>query len=140
MAEVRTGVANSDPLRILFFSDSNYLIITTPLIILIQNRIPGGILKIHLTKGKSHMSTKIQTSLRLDADKLAEAKQILSQLGLNFSEAVNIFTNLIVAKQGLPFDVALPNEKTKASMLDVRARKNLETITLEQLQREISTQ
>ena len=86
------------------------------------------------------MSTKIQTSLRLDADKLAEAKQILSRLGMNFSEAVNIFTNLIVAKQGLPFDVALPNEETKAAMMDVRARKNLENITLEQLQREIGTQ
>ena len=59
---------------------------------------------------------------------------------MNFSEAVNIFTNLIVANQGLPFDVALPNEVTKASMLDVRARKNLETITLEQLQRETGTQ
>jgi DNA-damage-inducible protein J len=86
------------------------------------------------------MSAKIQTSLRIDADKLTEAKQILSQLGMNFSEAVNIFTNLIVAKQGLPFDIALPNEETKASMLDVRARKNLEAITLEQLQREIGTQ
>ena len=38
------------------------------------------------------MSAKIQTSLRLDAEKLTEAKQILSQLGMNFSEAVNIFT------------------------------------------------
>lgn len=79
------------------------------------------------------MSSKIQTSLRLDADKFAEAKQILSQLGLNFSEAVNIFTSQIVAKQGLPFDIALPNEETKAAMLDVRARKNLEAVTLEQL-------
>lgn len=86
------------------------------------------------------MSVKTQTSLRIDADKLAEAKQILSQLGINFSEAVNIFTNLIVAKRGLPFDVALPNEETKTAMLDVRARKNLETITLEQLQGDIGTQ
>jgi DNA-damage-inducible protein J len=85
------------------------------------------------------MSAKIQTSLRLDAEKLTEAKQILSQLGINFSEAVNIFTSLIVAKQGLPFDVVLPNEESKAAMLDVRARKNLETITLEQLQREAGT-
>ena len=45
------------------------------------------------------MSTKIQTSLRLDAEKLAEAKLILSELGMNFSEAVNIFTSLIVAQQ-----------------------------------------
>ncbi|MBZ4194230.1 MAG: type II toxin-antitoxin system RelB/DinJ family antitoxin [Candidatus Contendobacter sp.] len=83
------------------------------------------------------MSTKTQTSLRLDTDKLTEAKQILSQLGMNFSEAVNIFTSLIVAKQGLPFDVALPNEETKAALLDVRARKNLETITLAQFQTEM---
>jgi len=86
------------------------------------------------------MSTKTQTSLRLDADKLTEAKQILSQLGMNFSEAVNIFTSLIVAKQGLPFDVALPNEETKAALLDVRARKNLETMALEPFQREIGAE
>ena len=83
------------------------------------------------------MSAKIQTSLRIDAEKFTEAKQILAELGMNFSEAVNIFTSLIVAKQGLPFDVALPNEESKAAMFDVRARKNLEIITLEQLQREM---
>ena len=86
------------------------------------------------------MSTKIQTSLRLDAEKLAEAKQILSQLGMNFSEAVNIFTSLIVAQQGLPFDVVLPNEETKAALLDVRARTHLETVSLEQLRHEITTE
>ncbi|MGH8547911.1 MAG: type II toxin-antitoxin system RelB/DinJ family antitoxin [Methylococcales bacterium] len=85
------------------------------------------------------MPTKIQTSLRIDAEKFTEAKRILSLLGMNFSEAVNIFTSLIVAKQGLPFDVALPNEETKAALLDVRARNNLETVTLEQLQRETGT-
>lgn len=79
------------------------------------------------------MSAIIQTSLRLDAEKLNEAKQILSQLGMNFSEAVNIFTSLIAAKQGFTFVVALPNSDTKAAMLDVRAKNNLETITLEQL-------
>ncbi|WP_230991028.1 type II toxin-antitoxin system RelB/DinJ family antitoxin [Bathymodiolus platifrons methanotrophic gill symbiont] len=34
---------------------------------------------------------------------------MLADLGLNFSEAVNIFTNLIVAKQGLPFNLKFPN-------------------------------
>ena len=86
------------------------------------------------------MSTKVQTSLRLDADKLMEAKQILSQLGMNFSEAVNIFTSMIVAKQGLPFDVTLPNEETKAALLDVRARKNLRNVTLEEIKRETTIQ
>jgi DNA-damage-inducible protein J len=85
------------------------------------------------------MSVKIQTSLRLDADKLIEAKQILSKLGMNFSEAVNIFTNLIVSNHGLPFDVVLPNDETKAAMQDVRARKNLENITMEKFQQEIGS-
>jgi DNA-damage-inducible protein J len=86
------------------------------------------------------MPTKIQTSLRLDADNLAQAKKILSQRGMDFAEAVNLFTSLIIAKQGLPFDVALPDETTKAAMLDVRAKKNLENITLEQLQRDCEGQ
>lgn len=84
------------------------------------------------------MSTKTQTSLRLDQEKLTEAKQILADLGLNFSEAVNIFTNLIVAKQGLPFNVTLPNKETQVAMRDVRAKKNLETSSLEQLKGEIA--
>lgn len=83
------------------------------------------------------MSAKIQTSLRLDAEKINEAKQVLSQLGMNFSEAVNIFISLIVAKQRLPFNVALPNEDSKIAMRDVRAKHHLEAITLEQLQREM---
>jgi DNA-damage-inducible protein J len=83
------------------------------------------------------MTAKIQTSLSLDADKFIEVRQILSQLGMNFSEAVNIFTSQIVAKQSLPFDVTLPNEVTKATMLDVCGKSNLETISLEQFQREI---
>ncbi len=86
------------------------------------------------------MTAKTQTSLRLDADKLTEAKVILQHLGLNFSEAVNIFTSLIVAKQGLPFDVALPNDKTLVTMRDVRMRKNLEPVALIDLQNELRRQ
>ena len=38
---------------------------------------------------------KIQTSLRIDAVKLKEAKEILDELGMNFTEAVNIFTSML---------------------------------------------
>jgi len=84
------------------------------------------------------MITKTQTSLRLDQEKLIKAKQILADLGLNFSEAVNIFTNLIVAKKGLPFDVALPNEETQQAMRDVRAGRNLEETSFEEIRHELS--
>ena len=54
--------------------------------------------------------SKVQTSLRIDEESLIEAKAILKSLGLNYTEAVNIFTNMIVLEQGLPFDVKLPSD------------------------------
>jgi DNA-damage-inducible protein J len=63
---------------------------------------------------------KVQTSLRIEEEPLNEAKEILAQLGMNFSEAVNIFTNLVVQHKGLPFSVTLPNDPhTPAKQLQV---------------------
>jgi len=60
--------------------------------------------------------SKVQTSLRLDEDKFSEAKEILKSLGLNFTEAVNIFTSMVVANKGLPFDVKIPTKEFKNSI------------------------
>ena len=66
--------------------------------------------------------SKVQTSLRLDADKLSEAKDILKSLGLNFTEAVNIFTSMVVVNKGLPFDVKIPTQKFKKSIDELEKR------------------
>jgi len=65
---------------------------------------------------KGSIMSKVQTSLRLDSDKLYEAKEILKNLGLNFTDAVNIFTNMVVATKGLPFDVKIPTKEFKKSI------------------------
>ena len=49
--------------------------------------------------------SKVQTSLRLEEETFKEAKKILASLGMNFTEAVNIFTSMVVQERGLPFDV-----------------------------------
>ena len=54
---------------------------------------------------------KVQTSLRIDKASLADAKEILNEVGMNFSEAVNIFTKMIVKHKGLPFEVKIPNDE-----------------------------
>lgn len=54
---------------------------------------------------------KVQTSLRIEEDALNEAKEILARLGMNFSEAVNVFTRMIVEKKGFPFPLQLPEEQ-----------------------------
>ena len=53
---------------------------------------------------------KVQTSLRIDKTSLADAKEILNEVGMNFSEAVNIFTKMIVKHKGLPFEVKIPQD------------------------------
>ena len=53
------------------------------------------------------MMPKVQTSLRLEEKTFREAKEILASLGMNFTEAVNIFSAMVVQERGLPFDVKL---------------------------------
>ena len=66
--------------------------------------------------------SKTQTSLRLDADKFSQAKEILKSLGLNFTDAVNIFTNMIVINKGLPFEVKIPTKKLKKSITELEKK------------------
>jgi len=73
--------------------------------------------------------SKVQTSLRIEEDNLEEAKKILASLGMNFSEAVNIFTAMIVQERGLPFEVKISDyppisfeearEKVRKSLTDM---------------------
>ncbi len=81
------------------------------------------------------MSSKVQTSLRLDEEAFLEAKIILKSLGMNFTEAVNIFTNMVVQQKGLPFEVKIPNKETLEAMREVEEKKT-EKVTLEQLEAE----
>ena len=72
---------------------------------------------------------KVQTSLRIEEETLTEAKKILSSLGMNFTEAVNVFASMIVQERGLPFDVKVSDyppisfeearEKVKKSLNDM---------------------
>lgn len=82
------------------------------------------------------MSAKVQTSLRLDEEAFLEAKQILKSLGMNFTEAVNVFTNMIVQEKGLPFEVKIPNKETLKAMREVEEGKT-EAVTLEELKEEV---
>ena len=77
---------------------------------------------------------KIHITIRIDEESYKEAKEILSRLGLTFSQAVNIFVNLIRENQGLPFEVKIPNEKTLKIIEDARKGENMiEVENLEEL-------
>ena len=48
---------------------------------------------------------------RVEPELKIKAEQILSDLGMPVSNAVNLFLHQIVLHQGLPFDVKLPRSK-----------------------------
>jgi len=79
--------------------------------------------------------SKVQTSLRIDEDALKEAKVILKSLGMNFTEAVNVFTNMVVLTKGLPFEVKTPNSETKKAIHEARKGINVAEFSIDELNR-----
>ncbi len=84
------------------------------------------------------ISKKETTSIKLDKDVKESAKKILKELGLTMGEAVNIFLTQVTLNKGLPFEVKIPNEETKKAIKEARVGKNVEKITLDDLEREFN--
>ena len=70
--------------------------------------------------------SKTQTTIRVDAQSYNQAKEILSQIGLNYSQAISVFNNMIVLNKGLPFELKLPNNDTIQALEELQ-NKNGET-------------
>jgi len=64
---------------------------------------------------------KTQTTIRIDQDNYTRAKEILRHLGLSYSQAVNIFNNMIVSTKGIPFEIRIPNNITLQAMEEAKA-------------------
>ncbi len=71
------------------------------------------------------MSKKIHTTLRVDEENYKEAKEILNRLGLNVSQAFNIFIAMIKEHKGLPFKLEIPNKETQKVIKEAREGINL---------------
>ena len=65
---------------------------------------------------------KTQTTIRVDESNYHLAKDILSKIGLSYSQAISIFNNMIVLNNGLPFDVKIPNKETQKALTELQNR------------------
>ena len=59
------------------------------------------------------MAKEATVRARLEPHLKLETEKILHELGLTASQAISIFYRQILLRQGIPFDVALPNAKTR---------------------------
>ena len=66
---------------------------------------------------------KTQTTIRVEERSYHQAKEILSQMGLNYSQAISVFNNMIVLNKGLPFELKIPNDKTKLALHELETKK-----------------
>lgn len=76
---------------------------------------------------------KTQTTIRVDESSYNKAKEILNDLGLNYSQAISVFNKMIVLNNGLPFEVKIQNNKTKKALKELENKDGKTFKTIDEL-------
>jgi len=66
------------------------------------------------------MSLNAIVRARVDETLKFEAENILHELGLNTSQAINIFLKKVVADHGIPFELKIPSARLKSAMKEAK--------------------
>lgn len=56
---------------------------------------------------------------RTEPELKTKAGAILKELGMNYTEAINLFLRQVTLRKGLPFDVKIPNRITRETIAKV---------------------
>lgn len=84
------------------------------------------------------MNTEIR--VRISSDLKNQATEVLSQYGLTISDAVRLFLEQVVMRDGLPFEVKIPNTITIAAMKESRKLTGKTAESIQQLFDELEKQ
>ena len=57
---------------------------------------------------------------RIDKQLKAKAQKVLDKVGMTTTDAVNLLMHQIVLRDGLPFEVRVPNKDTRAAIAELR--------------------
>ena len=81
------------------------------------------------------MSTTKTSTARalLDPEVKKQAEAILQELGLSVSKSFELFYRQVIAQRGLPFELHVPNEKTRKAIEDSRQGKGKRFSTAQEL-------
>jgi len=66
------------------------------------------------------MSLNATVKARVDESVKIEVNKILKEIGLNTSEAINIFLKRVIFEKGIPFELKIPNETTIKAMQEAK--------------------
>jgi len=71
------------------------------------------------------MSKTATIRARIEPELKQEVESLFQALGLNTTEAINLFYRQVKLFRGLPFEVRLPNEETRKVLQESDQGKNL---------------
>ncbi|WP_419908318.1 type II toxin-antitoxin system RelB/DinJ family antitoxin [Candidatus Poriferisodalis sp.] len=57
---------------------------------------------------------------RVEPDLKMQAERVLRELGLSATEAITLFYRQVVLRQGVPFEVSIPNAETVEALRQAR--------------------
>ncbi len=66
------------------------------------------------------MPTTTMVHVRLDEKVKTKAEKALAAMGLSISDAVRVLLTRVAAEKALPFEVRVPNAKTRAAIEEAR--------------------
>ncbi|RLA73706.1 MAG: type II toxin-antitoxin system antitoxin, RelB/DinJ family [Epsilonproteobacteria bacterium] len=78
------------------------------------------------------MNTIPQT-IQVDENIYTQANNILNKIGLDYTQAISVFNNLIVQNRGLPFELKLPNKDTTIALDELKHRRGKSFDTIDEL-------
>ena len=81
------------------------------------------------------MGTKKTSTARalIDPEIKREAEEVLKSMGLSVSKSFELFYRQVIAQQGLPFEIRVPNKKTMEAIENSRHGKGKKFVTAEDL-------
>src|SRR3954469_8384496 len=70
---------------------------------------------------KANMSKTGYITARVEPKLKASAARVLKKVGVSTSDAITLFLRQVVMQRGLPFDVRVPNAKTRRAINELEA-------------------
>jgi len=75
---------------------------------------------------------------RTTVDLKERVETILARLGMNTSDAINLFFHQVELHNGLPFDVKLPNVETLKALKDLEDNTDITTLSLSEFKKSLN--
>ena len=69
------------------------------------------------------MARTAMVQARMEPELKSKVEDILNALGINTTDAINIFFKQVQHANGIPFDVKIPNEETRKAIAEARQGK-----------------